>query len=161
MTSHVDARRRELLALLENTRHETRAVLSGLDPEQVVHTDARAWRVRDVVGHLAVWNAEAARSLEAHAKGSEYHCVPSEASYDQYNGAAAESRRSWTIDAIWAEYEQSHDQLRSRVEDMTADRWDGRILYPWNETGTVEGLVTIMMRHERVDHCDKILKGAG
>ncbi|HSR20844.1 MAG TPA: maleylpyruvate isomerase N-terminal domain-containing protein, partial [Anaerolineales bacterium] len=75
MTSHVDARRRELLALLENTRHETRSLLSGLDPEQVVHTDARAWRVRDVVGHLAVWNAEAARSLEAHAKGGEYHCV--------------------------------------------------------------------------------------
>jgi hypothetical protein len=54
MNSDLHERRRELLALLEETRRETRSLLSGLDPEQVVHTDERAWRVRDVVGHLAV-----------------------------------------------------------------------------------------------------------
>lgn len=161
MNSNVQERRRQMLDLLEETRAETRSVLSSLDPEQVVHTDERAWRVREVLGHLGVWNGEAASSLEAHATGAEYHCVPSEQSYDDYNGAAVEERRTWTINEVWAEYEQSHDRLRSIVEKMPADRWDGSILYPWNEAGTVEGLVTIMMRHEREDHCEIILKAAG
>jgi hypothetical protein len=65
------------------------------------------------------------------------------------------------MDEVWAEYEQSHAQLGSLVESMAADRWDGNVLYPWNETGTVEGLVKIMMRHERTDHLDIIFKGAG
>ena len=161
MNSNVEERRRRLLALLEETQHETKGGLSGLDPESVIHTDERAWRVRDVVGHLGVWTAEAARSLEAHAAGRAYHCVPSEASYFDYNGVAAAERSTWTVDQVWSEYDQSHKQLRSMIESMPADQWDRNILYPWNETGTVDGLVTIMMKHERVDHCAIILNAAG
>ena len=158
MNSNVEERRRQTLDLLEKTRGETRSALSRLDPERVVHIDERAWRVRDVVGHLGVWNGEASRSLSAYATGGEYHCVPSEAAYDQYNGTAADERRSWTIKEVWAEYEKSHDQLRLMVETMPAEIWDGSIAYPWSERGTVEGLIRTMMNHERIDHCDMILR---
>jgi hypothetical protein len=149
-----------MLDLLDKTRGETRSLLSGLDPQRIVHTDERAWRVRDVVGHLGVWNGEAARSLGAYATGGEYHCVPSEAAYDQYNGTAADERRTWTIEEVWAEYEKSHDQLRLMVETIPADIWEGNIQYPWNEGGTVEGLIRTMMNHERIDHGELILKTA-
>lgn len=161
MNSNVEERRRQLLALLDETRLQTKAAISNLDQESVVHTDDRAWRIRDVVGHIGVWNAEAARSLKAHAAGGEYHCVPSDASYFDYNGVAAAERSTWTVDQIWAEYDQSHRDLRSMIESMPADQWDRSILYPWNEAGTVDGLVTIMMKHERVDHCEIILNAAG
>jgi len=147
-----------MLDLLDGTRRETRSALSRLDPERVVHTDERAWRVRDVVGHLGVWNGEAARSLSAYAGGGEYYCVPSEAQYYEYNGPAADERRTWTIQQVWAEYEQSHDQLKGLVETMPAEKWDGDMLYPWRERGTVEGLIRTMMNHERIDHCAIVLK---
>ncbi len=147
MNSNVEETRRLMLALLDRTRRETRSLLSRLDPERVVHDDERAWRVRDIVGHLAVWNGEAARSLSAHAKGDEYTCIPTRAEYDEYNGPAADERRAWTVEQVWAEYEASHDQLKMIVETMPAGKWDGEMLYPWNERGTIEQFIKRMMKH--------------
>ncbi len=160
MNSNVEEARRQTQMLLEQTRSETRSALAGLDPERVVHDDERAWRVRDIVGHLGVWNGEAARSLDAHAKGEEYICIPSN-DYYEYNGPAADERSTWTLERVWAEYEASHDKLKSVVETMPAEKWDGEMLYPWNERGTVEKLIKRMMKHEKTDHCDPVLKAVG
>jgi len=160
MNSNVEERRRQTLDLLDKTRRETRSLLSRLDPERVVHKDERAWRVRDVVGHLGVWNEEAVRSLSAYATGGEYYCIASVSDDYEYNGPAADERRIWPMQQVWDEYEKSHDQLKSMVETMPAEKWDGDMLYPWRERGTVEGLIRTMMNHERIDHCDVILKTA-
>jgi DinB superfamily len=158
MNSNVEEARRQSLSLLNTTRRATRSTLSRLDPEQVVHNDERAWRVRDVVGHLGVWNGEAARSLSAYAKGGEYFCVTANTKYYEYNGPAADERNAWTLEQVWAEYEASHDQLKLMIETMPADKWDGEMLFPWNERGTVEQFIKRMMKHEKIDHCNLILK---
>ncbi len=160
MDSNVEESRRRTLELLEETRRSTRSVLSPLDPEQVVHNDERAWRVRDVVGHLAVWNGEAAHSLRAYAEGGEYHCVPDRVNYYEYNGPAAEQRRTWTMEQVWAEYEASHAELKFIIETMPPGKWEGEMLYPWNERGGVEQFIVRMMKHETVDHCNLITRAA-
>ncbi len=129
MNSNVEETRRQMLNLLDETRRGTRAVLSHLNPELVVHTDERAWRVRDVLGHLGVWNGEAARSLSAYARGEEYFCITANTKYDEYNGPAADERSTWTMEQVWAEYEASHDQLKLMVETMPAEKWDGEMLF--------------------------------
>jgi hypothetical protein len=156
MDADLEQRRRAVLDLLNRTRRDTSAILSRLDPLQVVHTDKRAWRVRDILGHLGAWNGEAARSLEAYIDGGEYICVGSRGEYDDYNGPAADERGTWTLEQVWAEYELSHDQLRKIVETMPAGKWDGEVVYPWNERGTLEQLIKRMMKHEKADHCDLI-----
>ncbi len=156
MNNTVDETRRAMVNLLEDTRRDTRALLSSLDPDRVIHTDERGWRVRDIVGHLAVWNEEAARSLKACVQGGEFHCIASEAQYDEYNGPAAEERRTWKMEQVWAEYEAGHDQLRDIVGSMPAGKWGTEMLYPWNERGTPERLILVMMNHERVDHCELV-----
>ena len=158
MNAVVEETRQLMLALLEATRRETRSALSGIDPERVAHHDQVGWRVRDVLGHIGVWNGEAAQSLRAHAGGGEYHCIESEALYDDYNGRAAGVRRAWSMEQVWAEYEASADQLKALVESMPVEGWQRAILYPWNEKGTVRGLVEIMMRHE-VEHRETVLAG--
>ncbi len=160
MISNVEGSRQSMLHLLEQTRRETRSILSGLDPVLIVHDDAPAWRVRDIVGHLAAWNQEAARSLIAYANGSEYACIASQTEYYAYNGPAADVRRAWTLDEVWAEYEASHDQLKKIVEVMPADKWDGEMIFPWSDRGTVEELIKIMMQHEKIDHCDIVVRAA-
>jgi hypothetical protein len=84
MTTNPEETRQQMLSLLEKTRNETRALLSNLDPDRVINTDARAWRVRDILGHLGVWNMEAAHSIQAYAEGGEYCCIFSEFEYDDY-----------------------------------------------------------------------------
>ncbi len=156
-TSYGETRQR-MINLLDTTRRETRSLLSGLDPDRVIHTDERSWRVRDILGHLGVWNMEAARSLQAYADGQEYSCIPSEAEYYDYNGPAADLRKTWTMDQVWAEYENAHAQLKQIVESLPDDKWDGELLYPWNSHGTVEYLIEVMMKHEIVDHCELVIK---
>lgn len=157
MQPSVEETRSLILELLDVTRQETRSALFGIDSERVVHGDDRAWRVRDILGHLGVWNGEAARSLLAHAEDGEYHCITSEAKYDEYNGTAADERRAWTIEQVWAEYEASCDQLKLLVETMPVESWKREILYPWNERGTIQKLIEVMMKHE-VDHREVIVK---
>jgi hypothetical protein len=156
MDTDLEETRSRLLALLEETRRETQAALSSTDPERVVHDDPGAWRVREVLGHVGVWNGEAARSLRAHAEGGEYHCIASEALYDEYNGRATDERRAWSLEQVWAEYEASADQLTLLVETMPVEEWQTEMLYPWNEKGTVRELVEIMMKHE-MEHREDIL----
>ncbi len=161
MDSQVQASRARTLRLLDQTHSETRAFMSHLDPERVVHTDERAWRVRDVIGHLGIWNLEAARSLRAFAAGKEYHCIDVEAEYDEYNGPAADERRGWPMERVWGEYDEAHAQLTQLVESIPDEKWTGTVLYPWNAHGTPAQLIEIMMTHETVDHCGVIQRAVG
>jgi hypothetical protein len=158
MNSNVEETRNLMLQLLVATQRKTRLALSSIDPERVVFNDNPKWRVRDVVGHIGVWNGEAALSLRAHAVGNEYHCIQSEAKYDEYNSFAVEERRAWNIDQVWAEYGASYDQLKLVVETMPAENWNSDMLYPWNERGTVRKLIEVMMTHE-VEHREIISGG--
>lgn len=158
MLPNPEETRQEMLSLLEDTRRETRALLSSLDPNRVIHKDERAWRVRDIIGHLGVWNAEAVRSLQAYAQGGEYYCIPSEAKYYDYNGPAADERKTWTMEQLWAEYETAHDQLTQIVANLPDEKWEGEMLYPWNMRGTVEQLIRVMMYHETIDHCALVVQ---
>ena len=161
MRTDITSERTATLAVLRRTRRSTRELLAGLDPALVVHDDEDAWQVRDVVGHLGVWNGEAARSLEAHAAGGEYACIDSDALYDAYNGPAASERRAWPVGRVWAEYEATHDRLEAAIVAMPAERWDAPLLHPWNERGSVVGLVVLMTEHETADHCEPIAAIAG
>ncbi len=158
MKTTCEEKRQRMLILLDATNRETRLLLSGLDPDRTIHSDERSWRVRDILGHLGVWNIEAARSLQAYADGQEYSCIPSEAEYYDYNGPAADLRKTWTIDQVWSEYENSHAQLRKIVQSLPDEKWDGELLYPWNSRGTVEYLIEVMMKHENVDHCELVIQ---
>ena len=73
-------------------------------------------------------------------------------------GPAADERRAWTMEQVWAEYEASHDQLNLIVETMPAEKWDGEMLFPWNERGTIEQFIKRMMKHETKDHCNALVK---
>ena len=157
MNSNIEEERKRTVQLLDVTRRETQLALSGIDPERVAYNDKSTWHVRDVVGHLGVWNGEAAHSLRAHAEGCEYHCIPEE-KYDEYNALAVDTRRNWSIEQVWAEYEASCDQLKLLVVTMPAKKWNIEMLYPWNERGTIQNLIEVMMKHD-VEHREIILAG--
>ena len=147
--------RERWIKLIEDTARETRSRLSRIDPEHIVHGGSSPWRVRDVLGHVGVWNGEAARSLRAHAQGKDYHCIEAEAKYDEYNGLAVDERRNWSPAQLWAEYDSSCSALISLVDSMPDDQWTRSMRYPWNEVGTAPRLIEIMMTHE-VEHREVI-----
>jgi hypothetical protein len=158
MHPSVEQTRTRMLQLLAETCKQTRSALANIDPEKVVFAEDPQWRMRDALGHVGVWNGEAARSIEAHAGGNVYHCVDSESEYDHYNALAVAERRTWTMDQVWAEYDASCDELQRLVETMSAQKWLIDMLYPWNEIGSLQRLIDIMMKHE-VEHREAIIRG--
>jgi len=158
MISNEKETRKLMMEILDETCRETQLALCDVDPERVVHSGNLPWRVRDVIGHIGVWNGEAAQSLRAHAEGGKYHCISSEAKIDEYNGSTVDERRTWTVERVWVEYKTSHDQLKSLVETMSNDDWDRDMLYPWNEEGATWRLIEVMMKHEE-EHREAILAG--
>ena len=60
-----------LLDLLANAHSILRSTLEGIDPELRVHTDT-GWQIRDIIGHIATWDREAAKSIRAFQAGTEY-----------------------------------------------------------------------------------------
>lgn len=157
MKTDLEETQEQLRHLLEATLRETQLALSSIDLETIVYHEHPTWRVRDVLGHLGVWNNEAVKSLRAHAESGEYHCIPSEAEYDLYNEAAVNERRSWKAEQVWAEYGSAFDQFKRLVEALPAEKWDREMLYPWNHRGTARRLIEIMMQHE-IEHRQAILK---
>ena len=157
MDSDTDEARILMLSLLKVTRRETRLALFGIDSERVVHDDTRAWRVRDVVGHLGVWNGEAARSLRAYAEGAS-----TTASGQRRNMMSTMAQ--WRMNGApgpWSRCGPStrHQEINSNglAETMPVEKWTGKMLYPWNERGTIRNLIEVMMKHE-VDHRQIIVK---
>jgi hypothetical protein len=61
----------DLLEKLIETRSATRALLKDVDPEMRVYTDPE-WRIRDILGHIATWDRQVAKSLRAFRAGTEY-----------------------------------------------------------------------------------------
>ena len=54
-----------LLNRLTETHSEIQSVIEGIDMDIQVY-DGPDWRVRDILGHIATWDREAAKSLTAY-----------------------------------------------------------------------------------------------
>ena len=62
------------------------------------------------------------------------------------------------MEQVLVEYEAAHDELKRIVETIPDEKWHGEMTYPWNERGTIEDLIKVMMAHETVDHCHLVIR---
>ena len=63
--------KKRLLDKLTKTHLAVRATFDDVDMEMPVYKDS-GWRARDILGHIATWDREVAKSLRAFQAGSEY-----------------------------------------------------------------------------------------
>ena len=63
--------KKHLHKLLTESHSAARATIEGFDPEWRVYTDP-GWRIRDIIGHIATWDRQVSKSLQAFRTGKEY-----------------------------------------------------------------------------------------
>ncbi len=144
-----------LLDLLTETHSAVRAAVMGIDPEMRVYPDAD-WQVRDIIGHMATWDCQVAKSLRAFWAGTEY-AIPN-LDEDDFNQQAVLEQRKLTVQQIFTEWEQAREELKKVVREIPTDQFPGDLLYPWgDERGTIARLVEYMTDHS-TGHRDEILK---
>jgi len=147
----------DLLKKLIDTRSATRALLKGADPEMRVYTDTE-WRIRDILGHIATWDRQVAKSLRAFSAGTEYFIPGIDEDESEYNEQAVLEQRTLSTQEIIGEWEHAHDDLREAIREIPSDQFPGDVLYPWGEErGSIAKLMEYMIEHED-EHRDEIEK---
>ena len=146
-----------LLEQLTETHLATRNALDEINLELVVYNDT-GWRVRDILGHMATWDQEVAKSLRDYQAGEEYLIPDRDEEETEYNQRAVDAQQALSNQQILAEWEQAHNELKNAVQDMPLDRFPGDMLYPWGEErGSIATLVEYMVEHD-VEHRVEIIK---
>lgn len=147
--------KKNLLDKLTDAHVATRAMLEGVDLEIRVHT-ATDWRIRDILGHIATWDREVAKSLRAFRAGSEYFIPDIDEDETEFNEQAVIGQRALSTQQIYGEWEQARDDFREAIREIPPDLFPGDVLYPWGgERGSIAQLVDYMIEHD-VEHRHEI-----
>jgi hypothetical protein len=151
----VDEKER-LLDLLADAYSVLRATVEGIDPELRVHTDTdTGWRIRDIIGHIAAWDREVAKSLRAFRAGTEYSIPDLEE--DAFNQQAVLVQQELTAQQVFTEWDQAREDFKAAVQEIPSDQFPGDLLFPWDdERGSIVYLVEYMVGHD-AEHRDEIV----
>lgn len=153
----LEKNKNNLLELLSKNHLDLMAELNEIDLDTPVHKES-GWRVRDIIGHIATWNQETARSINAFRLGSEYSIPDLDDSEVAYNEKAVVIQKKLSNQQVLDELESAYHELSKAVQELPVDVFAGSMLYPWgNETGSVIRLVEYMVQHV-VEHRDEIVR---
>ncbi len=146
------AERTQLVDLLDRAREEMCAVASLAVANEIVYRDS-GWRVRDVIAHVAAWDEEARRSLEAFLRGELYQ-IPDFVSDDVYNHQTHERWANADVAAVWATWEAARTRLKEALGRFDATTAAGELVAPWGAPGTVHMVIREIAQHEREHAAD-------
>ncbi|HEY48310.1 MAG TPA: maleylpyruvate isomerase family protein [Anaerolineae bacterium] len=145
-----------LLEKLTEAHSATRTILKGVDLEMRVYTDTD-WRIRDILGHISIWDREVTKSLRAFLAGTEYS-IPDFSDENEFNEQAVIEQRQLSTQQIQVEWEQARDDFKEAIREIPSDRFPGDLLYPWgDERGSITQLIEYMIEHDD-EHRDEIVK---
>ncbi|TET83532.1 MAG: DinB family protein [Anaerolineales bacterium] len=152
-----DGMKDDLLKKLTDSHSATRAILKGVDPEIRVYTDTD-WRIRDIIGHIATWDRQVAKSLRAFLAGTEYAIPDMDGDETEFNQQAVFEQRELSIPKVYEEWEQARDHFKEAIRAIPSDQFPGDLLYPWgDERGSIAQLIEYMIDHDG-EHRDEIVK---
>lgn len=108
----------ELLERARGAHAEFVGALEGWDEERAARVGVNPrWSVKDVLAHIAAWEAEAVGVLTKLRAGE---TVPNfdRGMIDGFNAAAVEERNARTFEELRAEYAEAHRRIEEVLEGM-------------------------------------------
>jgi uncharacterized damage-inducible protein DinB len=147
----------DLVNQLTQSYAATQAMIDKLDLNLVVYADPE-WQVRDVAWHLAVWDRQSAKSIQAFVEGSEY-VIPN-FEEDKFNTSSIQESRSLTPEQFRRQCQQAREEFKQAVALVPAGEESTEFIYPWgDESGDVAQLVSYMVEHDE-EHRQEIITAA-
>ena len=151
--------KKRLIDSLTEAHLALRKMLDEIDLEMPVYGDT-GWRVRDILGHVATWDREVAKSLRAYQAGIEYLTPNLDEEEVEFNEKAVQEQKKLSSEQLLNEFEQAYEEFRAAIQEMPDDHFPGDLLYPWgDERGDIVTLAEYMIEHA-VGHRDEIAKAA-
>lgn len=126
-------RKSELIALHEQERARTDALLVRIDPEQAAVAEVRAgWTVKDLLAHVAAWEAELVLGLAQIRRGGRprYAALP-DAEIDELNARWHMENRDRPLERVLADFHGVRGQTLRQIESFSEDDLTRARRYPW------------------------------
>ena len=143
-----------LIKKLTESHAATQGILENVDLELLVYPEP-AWQVRDILWHIAVWDRQVAKSIQAFLSGGEYG-IPN---FDEnlFNDASLLEGRKLTPDQLLSECDRARSEFQLAVVRVPDDLLRTEFLYPWgDESGDVAQVVKHMIEHDE-EHRSEII----
>lgn len=138
--------KKRLLEMLSSSHSTTKKALEGIDPQLRVYPPD-GWRIREVIGHIAIWDRESAKSLRAYRQDREYG-IP-DFDEHEFNQVESKKQENLTDQQVEAEWEAARQDFIAAVDEIPLELFPGDMLYPWgDERGTIGELVAYMVEHD-------------
>jgi len=143
-----------LIQMLDDARARMLAALKDIDPNTPVYPEG-GWLVRDIVGHVALWDEQVCLSLQAYRQGGEY-CIPNFSDdEDAYNNRDVLERRRQSVEQVFADFEAARAKMKALIEALPPGQTSSVILCPWGSRHTIATMIRHMAEHE-LEHCRDI-----
>ena len=149
--------KKHLIDLLSESQSVTLSALQGIDPEILIYAESD-WTIKDIIGHLATWDRQSAKSIRAYREGSEYSIPDLGEGEDDFNQQAVMEQRKLTAQQVLADWDLARADFKAAVQEIPLELFPGDLLYPWgDERGGIAKLVRYMVEHDS-EHREEIVK---
>jgi hypothetical protein len=146
-----------LIDKLTETHATIQKSLEGVDLELPIYSDTN-WRIRDILGHIATWDWEIVKSLQAFQAGSEYIIPGIEEDESDFNELAVSEQRALSTEQILTDWKQARKDLLAAISEIPVEMFPGDLIFPWgDESGSIRRLMEYFIEHDE-EHLDEILK---
>ena len=145
---------RRLLTLLTRGRADQDTLARRLTPdERAARGELDAWSAKDHVAHNNFWRQDAVRRLRAALEGSE----PPDTERDdqqtlQINDRVFQEQRETLWEELVTETARLHTETAELIQRLTADDLTQRGRYPWQQGGSLGGLVFVNWYDHPAEH---------
>jgi hypothetical protein len=107
--------------------------VNGIPEERLTEAGAvGVWSVKDLLGHIAYWDENAATTAEQLARAE----TAEDEDWQVLNDRSAAERASWSLEEIRAELERSHAHVLVALEDhpqLGDEHWAGETWEHYDE----------------------------
>jgi hypothetical protein len=140
-----------LLRKMERSRARLNAALDEIAPQVEI---LPAWKVKQVMDHVAGWDELVNLTLVAYSEGKAPPMMKDKG-IDQYNEASVSARKELSIEQSRKAYDDARQKVLMTLRELPPEMLDKEYPAPWGGTCTILSIMKIFVSHE-LEHARQI-----
>lgn len=151
--------RDEILQAIQEQHAELNAMLATLSAEQLKRPLVAWWSVKDLLGHIALWEQVALKFIREykHDGVPKQLGIKDDDDLDRYNKRGVAMRRDLSFDVVRAELDATYRDLIAEIESLSDADLTKPLPEPWGEGATLERLIAVNSYQHVPEHVEQIV----
>ncbi len=153
--------RDELLNRIRQSHVDFATALAGIpDDVMVTRPVVDWWTLKDVMGHVAMWERVAIQFVEDYQRDGMPASLglKDDAAVDEYNKRGAALRQDYSLARVRAEFDAAQRDLVAAVEPLSDAQLNAPLPAPWGDGVTLERLIAWNSYEHTPEHIEQIAR---